>query len=243
MGLRSLAFWGFGVMAYAQAADSPASSAAAAKPAAAPTQPGNSPDNDVTKPKRIFALLPNYRTTLASQPFSPMPGKDKLKLAGRDSFDYPLYFISGGWAALYQKQNRNPSFGQGASGYGKRYLAAWGDQTIANVLSEGVFPAAFHQDPRYFRLGAGGGSTWHRLRYSVTRVLITRNDSGRWGFNYSEWAGVGVGVAVSNLYYPTDTRDASHNFQKLGMQVGGDALYNFLREFWPDWREKFSRKK
>lgn len=170
-----------------------------------------------------------------------MPGKDKLKLAGRDSFDYPLYFISGAWAAMYQMQNRNPSFGQGAAGYAKRYGAAWGDQTIANVLSEGVFPAAFHQDPRYFRLGSGGGGTWRRTRYSLTRVLITRNDSGRWGFNYSEW--VGVGVAVSNLYYPADTRDANHNFQKLGMQVSGDALYNFLREFWPDWEGKFSRKK
>ena len=224
---RLFLFLGFTLFAYGQEAASP--------------PPANSDENDVTKPKRIFALLPNYRTTLASQPFSPLSAREKLKLAGRDSFDYPLYFISGAWAAMYQKQNRNPSFGQGAAGYGKRYLAAWSDQTVANVLSEGVFPAAFHQDPRYFRLGRGGGATWKRLRYSLTRVIVTRNDSGRPGFNYSEWAG--VGVAASNLYYPADTRDASSNLEKLGMQIGGDALYNFLREFWPDWQAKLSRRK
>ena len=203
----------------------------------------NNDDADVTKPKRIFALLPNYRTTPASQPFSPMAAREKLKLAARDALDYPLFFISGAWAGIYQMQDRNPSFGQGATGYAKRYGAAWGDQTVANVLSEGVFPAAFHQDPRYFRLGPEGGGTWRRTRYALTRVFLTRNDGGLWGFNYSEWAGVGAGVAVSNLYYPPDTRDARSNFEKLGLQVGGDALYNFLREFWPDWRGKLSRKK
>jgi len=233
VGLRLLVFLGIAGIAYPHATEPPAALEAA----------DNDDDDDVKKPKRIFALLPNYRTTLASQAFSPMPAKEKLKLAGRDSFDYPLYFISGAWAGLYQMQDRNPSFGQGAAGYAKRYGAAWGDQTIANVLSEGVFPAAFHQDPRYFRLGSGGGGTWRRARYALTRVLITRNDNGRWGFNYSEWTGVGVGVAVSNLSYPTDTRAANHNFQKLGMQVGGDALYNLLREFWPDWQQKLSRKK
>ena len=205
--------------------------------------PASEEDADVTKPKRIFVLLPNYRTTLASQPFAPLSAKEKLKLTARDSFDFPLFFISGVWAGIYQLQDRNPSFGQGALGYAKRYGAAWGDQTIANVLSEGVFPALLRQDPRYFRLGRGGGGFWRRTRYSLTRVFVTRNDSGRWGFNYSEWAGVSVGVGVSNLYYPADTRDANHNFHKLGMQVGGDALYNFLREFWPDWQAKLSRSK
>lgn len=236
--LRLALMIGMAMPAFPQAEDFSVSAKASQKESASQNE-----EADVTKPKRIFALLPNYRTTLASQPFAPLSTKEKLKLASRDSFDYPLFFISGAWAAVYQKQNRNPTFGQGAEGYGKRYGAAWADQTIANVLSEGVFPAAFHQDPRYFRLGREGGSTWRRMRYSLTRVLITRNDSGKWGFNYSEWAGVGVGVGVSNLYYPSDTLDASHNFEKLGMQVGGDALYNFLREFWPDWQAKLTRRK
>jgi hypothetical protein len=189
--------------------------------------------------KRIFGVLPNYRTVEDSRPFSPITPKQKFTIAVKDSFDYPVYLISGAFAGLYQLDDQNPSYGQGLKGYGKRYGAAYGDQAIGNIMTEGLFPTLLHEDPRYFRRGTGG--KWSRTRYALTRVIVSRNDKGNWGFNYSEWLGNGVAVAISNLYYPTDTRDLSDNLEKWGVQVATDAFSNVLKEFWPDVKRKLHR--
>jgi hypothetical protein len=66
-------------------------------------------------------------------------------------------------------------------------------------------------------------------------------DSGRKTFNFSEWGGNAIAVAVSNAYYP-DTRNVGDNVQKLLLQCGTDAFSNILKEFWPDVKRHFQRK-
>jgi len=193
--------------------------------------------------KRIFGVLPNYRTADGSAPFEPITIRRKFYIAAKDSFDYPVYFLSAGFAGLYQLDNQNPSFGQGLKGYAKRLASSYADQAIGNMMSEAIFPAFLHQDPRYFRVGEAGGSAWHRTGYALTRVFVARNDRGKSVFNYGEWLGNGATVAVSNLYYPADTRNVSDNIQKLGVQVATDAFSQVLKEFWPDWKRKFFKKK
>lgn len=187
--------------------------------------------------KRIFGVLPNYRTVELSTKYEPITARHKFYIARRDSFDYPVFFIAGFFAAVGHLENSNPDFGQGLKGYGKRYAASFGDQVIGNYLTEAVLPAALHQDPRYFRLGTGSFGT--RLRYALTRVLITRTDSGRATFNWSEVAGNSAAVAISNLYYP-QSRTAGENIEKLGMQIGLDSISNLLKEFWPDVKRRRS---
>ena len=189
--------------------------------------------------KRILGVLPNYRTVEDSRPFSPITPKQKFTIAAKDSFDYPVYLISGAFAALYQLDDQNPSFGQGLKGYGKRYGAAYGDQAIGNILAEGVFPTLFHEDPRYFRRGTGG--KWSRTGYALMRVIVNRTDRGNWGFNYAEWVGNGTAAAVSNFYYPADTRNFHDNVEKVTVAVATDAFSNVLKEFWPDWKKKLHR--
>ena len=190
--------------------------------------------------KRIFGVLPNYRTAEDSCPFSPITPKQKFAIAAKDSFDYPVYFISGAFSALYQLDDQNPSFGQGLKGYGKRYGAAYGDQAIGNILAEGLFPTLLHEDPRYFRRGTGG--KWGRTRYALTRVIVSRTDRGNWRFNYAEWLGNGTAAAISNLYYPSDTRNLNDNLEKWGVQVATDAFSNVLKEFWPDVKRKLHKR-
>ena len=189
--------------------------------------------------KRILGVLPNYRTVEDSRPFAPITAKRKFTIAAKDSFDYPVYFISGAFAALYQLDNQNPSWGQGLKGYGKRYAAAYGDQAIGNILTEGLMPVLFHEDPRYFRRGTGG--KWSRTRYALTRVIVNRTDKGNWGFNYAEWLGNGAAAAISNLYYPADTRNLHDNLEKMSVSIATDAFSNVLKEFWPDWKKKLHR--
>jgi hypothetical protein len=193
--------------------------------------------------KRIFGVLPNYRTADGSAPFTPITAKHKFYIASKDSFDYPVYLTSALFAGLYQLDDQNPSFGQGMKGYAKRLATSYGDQAIGNLMTEAIFPSLLHEDPRYFRLGAGGGSTGHRIGYAITRVFVVRTDKGKSDFNYSEWLGNGTAVAISNLYYPGDTRNVADNVQKLGVAVATDAFSQVLKEFWPDIKHKLFKKK
>jgi hypothetical protein len=96
-----------------------------------------------------------------------------------------------------------------------------------------------HQDPRYFRRGAGSG--WSRLGYAMGQIFWTHKDSGGTQFNFSEIGGNATAVALSNLYYP-DGRTAGQNLSRFGVQIADDMAGNILKEFWPDLRRKFSRK-
>jgi len=165
-----------------------------------------------------------------------------MTIAAKDSFDYPVYPLAAAFAALYQLDDQNPSFGQGLKGYARRFGAAYGDQAIGNLMGEGIVPSLLHQDPRYFRLGPGTSGK-HRLWYAVTRVMVGKNDKGQWRFNSPEWLGNGASVAISNLYYPNDTRNVHDNVQKLFVQVATDSFSNVLKEFWPDWKQKWFHKK
>ena len=204
----------------------------AGTPAAAPADkaPVQAPED-----KRIFGVLPNNRTTENSIPFRKITGWQKMTIAAKDSFDLPVYPTSALFATLYQLENQNPSFGQGMAGYAKRFGTAYGDQMIGNMMTEGIVPAAFHQDPRYFRLGEGGGKS--RALYALSRIFVARMDSGRNSFNFSEWGGNAAAAAISNAYYP-DTRNWNDNLQKLLIACATDAFSNVLKEFWPDVKRK-----
>jgi hypothetical protein len=124
------------------------------------------------------------------------------------------------------------------AGYAKRFGTAYGDQMIGNMMTEGIIPAVFHQDPRYFRLGEGTKKS--RARYALTRILIARMDSGRNTFNFSEWGGNAAAAAISNAYYP-DSRNWNDNLQKLLIACATDSFSNVLKEFWPDVKRKLHR--
>jgi hypothetical protein len=190
--------------------------------------------------KRIFGVLPNYRTTENSLPFEPITAKQKMTIAAKDSFDWPSYVTAGMFSTLYQLEDQNHSFGQGMAGYAKRFGSAYGDQMIGNMFQEGVIPALFHQDPRYFRLGEG--SRKHRAFYALSRVMVARMDSGRRTFNFSEWGGAATAAAISNAYYP-DTRNANDNLEKLLTSVATDAFSNVAKEFWPDIKRHFQQRR
>jgi hypothetical protein len=203
------------------------------QPPSPPVQPGQTepPPPD----KRIFGVLPNYRTANATAVYMPITVKQKFTIATKDSFDYPLLGLAAVIAAWGQADNSHPEFGQGWAGYGRRVGTSYADQAIGNMMTEGIFPSMLHEDPRYFRRGYG--SVWSRTFYAATRVFVTRTDSGGTRFNFSELLGNATGTAISNAYYP-DTRDVGDNVEKLGSQIGIDAVSQVLKEFWPDVKHK-----
>jgi hypothetical protein len=194
----------------------------------------------VVEDKRAYGVLPNNRTTEASNPFHALTAKQKLDIAAKDSFDGAVYPTAAIYSVVYQAEDDNPSFGQGLKGYARRVATSFGDQMIGNMMTEGFAPALLHEDPRYFRLGEG--SKKRRVWYAATRIFVTPTDKNHMTFNFAEWGGNAVAVAISNAYY-ADGRTALDNVQRLLIQCGTDALSNVLKEFWPDVKRHFSRKK
>jgi len=223
----------------AQSTDDSSAAKPAGSAAAAPVLPAQNPPDAATSPqgekqdKRVFGVFPNYRTTDGNVEFQPIQSKYKLLIGLKDSFDWPVYLTGGAFAALYQIENQNPSFGQGMKGYARRYGTALADQVIGNMMTESFMPILLHQDPRYFRIGKRRGGVLHRAGYAASRIFISRTDSGGQQFNFSEWLGNGAAVAISNAYYP-DTRTVSDNIERLGIACATDAFSQEMKEFWPD---------
>lgn len=162
-----------------------------------------------------------------------------MKVAFDDSFDPSAFLVAGIFAGLSMAQKQYSSFGTGAQGFGKYYGGAFADQAIGNIMTEGLFPVALHQDPRYFVKGAGG--FWKRTGYAISREVVTRGDDGRNHFNTSELAGNAVAAGISNLYYPAADRSFGNTADKWGQQIALDAFFNVAKEFWPDVRNKMFR--
>ena len=191
------------------------------------------------KDKRIFFIIPNYRTFPSLTNYEPLSTKEKYKIATQDAFDPGTIVLGAAFAGQGQLSNSNRAFGQGVKGYAQYWATSYTDFVIGDYMTEAVFPSLFHQDPRYFRRGTG--SVLSRLGFSMGQIFWTHNDSGTSAFNISEVAGNASAVAISQAYYQ-DGRDAGSAIQKLSTQLGVDMASNVLKEFWPDVSRKFSRK-
>jgi len=171
--------------------------------------------------------------------YNPLTSREKFQVASEDSLDPGAFALAAGFGGLGQLTNAERSFGQGAAGFGRYFGAAYGDLLIGNYMSEAVYASILHQDPRYFRRGAGSGRS--RFSYAISRIFLTHRDSGGTQFNYSEWLGKSTAAAISTAYYPGQ-RSAGGGLSQLAMQIGVDAAGNVWKEFWPDLRLKFSRR-
>ena len=188
--------------------------------------------------KRILWIFPNHRAVSADAQLPRLSLKDKFWLATQDSFDYSSFVTAGMLAGIGQAKNSNPEFGQGSKGYGRYYWHAVADQAVGNYLTEAIFPAITREDPRYYTLGHEG--FLKRTGYAVSRLLITRTDSGRRTINISEIVGNGAGAGISDLYYPSRERTWTKTGQKRVTQIALDGVFNIVKEFWPDTNQLLS---
>ena len=188
--------------------------------------------SEAKQSKRILWIFPNYRAVSADTQLPPLSLKNKFWLATQDSFDYSSFVTAGMLAGISQAKNSTPEFRQGSKGYGRYYWHAVADQAVGNYLTEAIVPAVTREDPRYYTLGHGG--FLKRTGYAVSRLLVTRTDSGRRTINISEIVGNGAGAGISDLYYPSRERTWTKTGQKWVTQIALDGVFNIVKEFWPD---------
>jgi hypothetical protein len=201
-----------------------------------PGTPPNVPKND-----RIFYALPNFLTVENASQMPPLTTGQKFKLVAKGTFDPVEYPYVAVISLIAQGENSEAAFGQGFSGYAKRYGASLTDNTVGNFTTGAVFASLFRQDPRYYQLGKGGVA--HRVGYAASRLFVTRCDSGHAEFNVSEILGNGVAAGISNFYHPASDRTVSNNISIWWSQIFYDLLANELKEFWPDLHRKLQKHK
>jgi hypothetical protein len=211
--------------------------------AQAPASPGASsqtPANPGTSKDRLFFALPNFLTVENGAKVPPLTTGQKFKVVTRSAFDYvqiPWYALLAG---IGQAENSEPGYGQGSEGYAKRFGSDAADGIIENYMVQAVVPSLLHQDPRFFQLSEGG--FWHRTEYAVSRIVVTRTDSGHHQFNFSEVFGSAAAAAISTYsYHPSADRTLSNTASVWGTQMGYDTITLVIKEFWPDIRRKLKK--
>ena len=189
---------------------------------------------------RILGAVPGYGTVEDERQLPPLTSAEKLKLALHYFDPYTFAFVAL-QAGIGQAANSQPEYGQGGEGYGKRYGAYFADGLANNLFVTGIYPSLLHQDPRYYRRGHGGFMS--RTGYAVGRIFVTRQDSGRTTFNFSEFLGDLTSAGISNAYYPDSERAFGDVGIRASTQLGFNAAFNVLKEFGPDLTRVFKKKK
>jgi hypothetical protein len=209
-----------------------AQSAPAGAPSGGAAQAQTGPERDENT-KRILGIIPNFQSKDdIPENHAPMTTRQKYVLAYHQTVDFSAHFGNAFQAMLQQASNGQPHYGQGWGAYGQRFGAAEADQVTSAFFIFGFLPHVLHDDPRYFR--KRHGSVWSRIRYSASRTVITRTDSGGSTFNTPQVLGQLLQQGISTAYYPQQDRTASGVFQGWGINLAYNSAYNVLKEFYPD---------
>lgn len=144
-------------------------------------------------------------------------------------------------AAFSQATNTDPKYGTNGGALAERFGASLADISTQNFFGDFVVASAFHEDPRYYRMGPGH-SFLHRAAYAISRAVIIRRDEGGNAFNFDNVFGSALSTGFSNLYYPAASRTGKGNLMHWGIDVADNGFVNLAPEFWQDFRNKFFKR-
>jgi hypothetical protein len=161
----------------------------------------------------------------------PLSTKQKFELFADESVAPSRFLSSAAGAGIGQAQNSLDGYGQGWSGYGKRFGSSMATAASTNFFGTYLISSAMHRDPRYFVTLHGG--TGYRIGYALSRIVVARKDDGR---NAANWAGMLAPLLAESLatsYLPVKEQTAGRTFQRYGIRIGLNTASNALREYWP----------
>jgi carboxypeptidase family protein len=179
--------------------------------------------------QRVFGIVPNFFISFVPNA-APLNPRQKFQLSWKARTDPMQFAFVAVVAGVQQAGGIYSGFGDGPSGYAKRYAAAYATAWTSTMITRVAMPSLFRQDPRYFYRGTG--STRSRVAYALSRSVIRKSDTGRWQPNYSGILGNLASGAISNFYYPAeDRRGARLTLQNTALGIAGGAVGNLMQEF------------
>jgi hypothetical protein len=171
--------------------------------------------------------------------YAPLSARCKFNLFLKQTHA-PSTFVSAAFqATLDQAQDQWPEYGGGVQGWAKRFGATLADAESRRFIQTVALSTILHQDPRYFP--SRKRSLISRSWYAVTRVVITRNDSGDNTFNTSEFLGTLFASSLQNSYYPRQDRNFGETMNRFTGALNSDAIGDLQHEFMPDIKRLFRK--
>ncbi len=143
-------------------------------------------------------------------------------------------------AILQQVHDWPDEWGKKRLGFEKRLGSLYG-QFVAGVLIEDGVKAIHHEDTRYRRLGHG--NFFKRTAHVITDTVTARKPDGSRTAALSMPANAYGSWALATLWSPREFRNAESIFEWGTAGVGVSAGTNLVREFWPDLKGIFCKKK
>ena len=189
--------------------------------------------------RRMLGVVPQFGVT-DRKDAPPLTPRGKFRLFYRSALDPMEFVLTGMEAGIDQAENAFPDYGQGASGYGKRFGGAFTDELSSNFFTTFVYPTLLNEDPRYFRMREG--TFKRRLGYALSQVVIAHTDTGRRSFNWSNSLGALSSGGLSNAYYPAADRGFGLTMSRAGISLLYSSLGGIGNEFWPDIARKLHHK-
>jgi hypothetical protein len=221
-------------------------SAFAQQTSQAPAPPKNSVQDKEKKiekkeqSQRVLAVLPQFTVTDRKNA-PPLTPKGKFHLFYKTAFDPAEFALAGIQAGISQAEDSFPGYGQGASGYAKRFGAAFADQVSSGFFANFAYPSLLKEDPRYFRLGQG--SVKHRFGYALAQIVVAHKDNGGRTFNWSNALGALSSGGLSNAYYPSADRGLGLTMNRAGISLLYGGMGALISEFGPDFDKKLHRRR
>lgn len=164
-----------------------------------------------------------------------------------DKFSYHLKHTVGplallgdlAYSAILQEADTPTEWGQGGSGYGKRFGSTVACSGIHSALAFGL-DASLHEDPRYFRATTGG--ILQRAGHAVRGTILTHTDKGTETLSLWRFGSAYGAAYLSNQWYPGRLNTVKLGFAEGSLQIGFDLASNVAAEFWPDIKRLIRRK-
>jgi hypothetical protein len=178
--------------------------------------------------QRLLGFLPNFYVSYVPGA-APLTSRQKFTLAAHETFDWTAFVGASVAAAIDQSTAAHPGFGDGASGYAKRWAASFADNRTGDLLSHFAFASLFRQDPRYFYQGTG--TTQARLAHALGSAFVARSDRGTTMPNYAYIFGNLAAAALSNTYYPHSERGGGLIATNIAIGLAGRAAIAVTQEF------------
>ena len=160
----------------------------------------------------------------------------KFKLAANNSISLATIGSSLIGGAYGQAIDSPSGYGQGGSGYAKRFGSDMARAASDNMFGTFLLASILHEDPRFYvRKNLTFKET---VKYSAIRLVQTRSDSGRLVVNYSGLFGPLAAEALANTYWPEQNRGVGSTLVRYAADLGWRFGGNMLRQYWPQINRK-----
>jgi hypothetical protein len=193
------------------------------------------------EPTRILGFMPNFRTVSGGAKPPPPGWKYNFSVATHQATDYSSFIFLGLTSFMAEGINEHPALGKGASGF---YAYTWRgflDKSDNTYLSAWLLASSFHEDTRFYALGAGHNYFVREL-YVISREGVAKTYGGHQTPNIAGLGGKVLTQVVSRYYYPPSATTFPVLAEKFGYSVMRDVIFTSIREFYPDAAAHFIRR-